>query len=65
MPDFAAMIEENYEGAVDVMESMFTVLKAVIGCPQAAPWLAQLPMDDGQNTFEAAVAVIAKAKALG
>ncbi|RUW81542.1 hypothetical protein [Mesorhizobium sp. M2A.F.Ca.ET.067.02.1.1] len=41
---------------------LLAVLKSVAGCPQAAPWLARLPMPDGTSTFDAVRAAISKAE---
>ena len=36
--------------AATLAPRMVEILEAVLACPQAAPWLARLPMDDGCTT---------------
>lgn len=45
--------------APDLLEA----LRAVMACPQAAPWLAKLPTHDGSTSvYEQAIAAIRKAE---
>lgn len=38
---------------------LLAALKAVVGCPQAAPWLARLPMENGSGSvWDACLAAI-------
>lgn len=41
---------------------MLAALKAVADCPQAAPWLARLPMEGGGSVWDAVLAAVAKAE---
>lgn len=41
---------------------MLQVLKEVLGCPQAMPWLARLTMDNGMTVADAVYDVVCKAE---
>jgi hypothetical protein len=46
-----------------LIADMLATLKSVAGCPQAAMWLARLPMPDGTtSTYDAVTTAIARAE---